>query len=241
MTAVLPRRTLLAAGCGLLVSVTLPRAPVRAEDAPLPGGLKDTPLLDAWIRVEPDSTITAFTGKAELGQGLKTALVQIVAEQLQVVPSRVNLVTADTARTPNEGFTAGSHSMQDSGTALLNAAAQTRLLLLDAAAADMGVTVDPLNVIDGVVHGPDGASRNYGDLAAKLSMHVRAQPAGGLIDPGTYQLMGTAMPRLDIPAKVTGGAAFVQDMRPAGMLHARAVRQPSAGAELQSVDVDTIR
>jgi CO/xanthine dehydrogenase Mo-binding subunit len=244
MTASFSRRTLLAAGGGLLVSVTLPRASVLADDAPLPGSLpgslKDTPLLDAWIRIEPDSTITAFTGKAELGQGLKTALVQIVAEQLRVVPARVNLVTADTARTPNEGFTAGSHSMQDSGTALLNAAAQTRLLLLDAAAADMGVTADTLTVIDGVVHGPAGGSRDYGDLAAKLSMHVRAQPAGGLIDPGSYRLMGTAMPRLDLPAKVTGGTAFVQDMRLDGMLHARAVRQPSTAAELLTVDVDTV-
>src|SRR5580658_1683346 len=183
MTAVLPRRTLLAAGCGLLVSVTLPRAPVRAEDAPLPGGLKDTPLLDAWIRVEPDSTITAFTGKAELGQGLKTALVQIVAEQLQDVPARVNLVTADTARTPNEGFTAGSHSMQDSGTALLNVAAQTRLLLVDAAATDLGVAAETLTVVDGVVRAPGGATRDYGSLAARLSLHVRAQSGGGLKDP----------------------------------------------------------
>jgi nicotinate dehydrogenase subunit B len=112
-----PATTVLAAGGGLLVSVAL-RAPSSvADDAPLPGSLKDTPLLDAWIRADPNGAITAFTGKAELGQGLKTALIQIVAEQLEVRPARVTLVTADTARTPNEGFTAGSHSMQDSGTA----------------------------------------------------------------------------------------------------------------------------
>lgn len=240
MTARVSRRALLAAGGGLLVSVSLPRAEARADDAPLPGSLKDTPFLDAWIRIETDSTITAFTGKAELGQGLKTALVQIVAEQLQVVPARVHLVTADTARTPNEGVTAGSHSMQDSGTALLNASAQARLLLLNAAAADMNVGVETLSVIDGVIQGPGGASRDYGELAAKLSMHVRAQPGGGLIDPAGYRVMGVALPRLDIPAKLTGGAPYVQDMRPEGMLHARVVRQPSAGAELLSVDVDAV-
>ena len=240
MTAAVTRRALLAAGGGLFVSVTLPRAGAWADDAPLPGSLKDTPFLDAWIRIDPDSTITAFTGKAELGQGLKTALVQIVAEQLQVVPARVHLVTADTARTPNEGVTAGSHSMQDSGTALLNAAAQARLLLLNAAAADMNAGVETLSVVDGVIQGPGGATRDYGELAAKLSMHVQAQPSVGLIDPASYRVMGVALPRLDIPAKLTGGAAYVQDMRPAGMLHARVVRQPSAGAELQSVDVDAV-
>jgi len=239
MTAV-SRRTVLAAGGGLLVSVALRARSSVADDAPLPGSLKDTPLLDAWIRADPNGAITAFTGKAELGQGLKTALIQIVAEQLEVRPARVTLITADTARTPNEGFTAGSHSMQDSGTALLNAAAQTRLLLLDAAADELGVAADTLKVADGVVHAPDGTTRDYGTLAVKLSMHVRAQPGGGLKDPAAYRLIGTAMPRVDIPAKLTGGAAYVQDMRPAGMLHARAIRQPSPGAELLKVDADTV-
>ncbi len=240
MTAVLSRRNLLAAGGGLLVSVALPGAAAHADDAPLPGSLKETPLLDAWIRVGPDGVVTAFTGKAELGQGLKTALIQVVAEQLDIAPARVTLVTADTARTPNEGFTAGSHSMQDSGTALLNAAAQARLLLLDAAAADLGVATAVLTVEDGVVHAPGGATRDYGTLAGRLSLHVRAQPGGGLKDPAAYRVMGTAMPRVDIPAKVTGGAAYLQDMRLPGMLHARAVRQPSAGATLLHADTDAV-
>ena len=240
MSAVLSRRGMLAAGGGLLVSVALSRAPAQGEEAPLPGSLKETPLLDAWIRVGPDGGITAFSGKAELGQGLKTALIQVVAEQLDVAPARVSLGTADTARTPNEGFTAGSHSMQDSGTALLNAAAQTRLLLLDAAAGALGVAAETLMVADGVVRAPDGATRDYGSLAVALSLHVRAQPAGGLKDPATYRVIGTSLPRIDIPAKLTGGAAYVQDMRPAGMLHARAIRQPSTGAELLHADTAAV-
>ena len=237
MTAALSRRRLLAAGGGLLVSVSL----ARSDEPPLPGSLKDAPLLDAWIRVGPDGAITAFSGKAELGQGLKTALTQVVAEQLDVSPARVTLVTADTARTPNEGFTAGSHSMQDSGTALMHAAAQTRTLLLDAAAVALGVAADVLTVSDGVIHAPaGGGARDFGSLAAGLSMHVRAQPSSALKDPASYRVMGTAMPRVDIPAKVSGGAAYVQDMRPDGMLHARAIRQPSAGAELSRADIDTV-
>jgi CO/xanthine dehydrogenase Mo-binding subunit len=241
MNAALSRRRLFAvAGGGLLVSVAQPRAHAEGDAAPLPGSLKQTPLLDAWIRVGPDGAITAFTGKAELGQGLKTALIQVVAEQLDVAPARVTLVTADTARTPNEGFTAGSHSMQDSGTALLNAAAQTRLLLLDAAAGAMGTTVEALTVSNGVIHRPGGATRDYGSLASGLAMHVRAQPTGGLKAPGSYNVIGTSLPRIDIPAKLTGGAAYVQDMRPPGMLHARAIRQPSAGAELLHADTDAV-
>src|SRR2546430_1202516 len=107
--------------------------PVGAA-ARLPGSLGRAPFLDAWIRVDADGTVTAFTGKAELGQGVKTALAQVVAEELEVPLDRLKLVTADTERTANEGYTAGSHSLQDSGTALRHAAAQAReILILEAA------------------------------------------------------------------------------------------------------------
>ena len=91
-------------------------------------------MLDSWIRIDADGTITVFTGKAELGQGIKTAFLQIAAEELDVPFASLKVVTADTGRTANEGYTAGSHSMQDSGTAILNAAAQVRALLVAEAA-----------------------------------------------------------------------------------------------------------
>jgi CO/xanthine dehydrogenase Mo-binding subunit len=116
------RRQFLATGGVLVVSFSLPARALAA----LPGDLEKTPMLDAWIGIGADGAVTVFTGKAELGQGIRTALLQIAAEQLGVEPSRITLVTADTARTPNEGYTAGSHSMQDSGTAILHAAAQVR-------------------------------------------------------------------------------------------------------------------
>ena len=109
-------------------------------EPPLPGSLKSEPMLDSWIRIDADGTITVFTGKAELGQGLKTALIQLAAEELVVEPPSVHLVTADTSRTPNEGYTAGSHSMQDSGTAIMNAAAQVRAILIEEAAAQLQLT-----------------------------------------------------------------------------------------------------
>ncbi len=245
----LPRRDLLGAGAALVVSFSLGRtaradepagSPPASTPAPLPGSLKETPELDAWIRVAADGAIQVFTGKAELGQGLKTALLQVAAEQLDVAPSSLELITADTGRTPNEGFTAGSHSMQDSGTAILHAAAQVRGLLVNAAAAGFGLSPAELQTRGGAVHAPDGRLLAYGELAANLSLHVPAQPGGHLKDPATYQVIGTALPRVDIPPKVTGGSAYIQDLRLPGMLHARAVRQPSPGATLRSVDAAPI-
>ena len=245
----LPRRDLLGAGGALVVSFGLGRpahadeqggSPPAKSPAPLPGSLKETPELDAWIRVAADGGMEVFTGKAELGQGLKTALLQVAAEQLDVAPSSLRLITADTGRTPNEGFTAGSHSMQDSGTAILHAARQVRGLLVEAAASRFGLPSEVLQTRDGAVHAPDGRRASYGELAASLSLHVPAQPGGPLKDPGAYQVIGAALPRVDIPAKVTGGSAYIQDLRLPGMLHARAVRQPSPGAMLRAFDAAPI-
>ena len=235
MNVVLSRRGLLALGGGLVVAFS-----VRAAGPARPGSLKETPSLDAWIRVAPDGRVTVFTGKVELGQGLKTALLQVAAEQLDIPVAHIDLVTADTMRTPNEGFTAGSHSMQDSGTAILNAAAQVRGILVATAAQQLGVAADTLTTADGTVHSVDGRSVGYGPLAATLNLHVDAEPASTLKDPATYRLMGTPMPRVDIPAKLTGGQAYVQDMRLPGMLHARAIRQPSVGATLLDFDTGPI-
>jgi len=244
--AMLSRRGLLAAGA-LIVSVPIGRA-ARADeqggsppvkDPPLPGSLKETPLLDAWVRVDADGAITVFSGKAELGQGLRTALMQVAAEQLDVPPGRIRLVTADTAQTPDEGFTAGSHSMQDSGTAILHAAGQARTLLVQAAAERLGDAAASLTTGDGAVHAADGRSLGYGALAAGLSLHVRAQPQDTLKDPRDYRVMGFPVPRVDISPKVTGGAAYIQDMRLPDMLHARVVRQPGGGA-LRRVDADAV-
>jgi len=243
----LSRRQMIAAGGALVVSFTLSKASL-AEDQPaaaappeaLPGDLAHTPMLDAWIEVDAAGQVTVFTGKAELGQGLKTAVLQVAADQLAVAPEAIDLVTADTGRTPNEGFTAGSHSMQDSGTAIFNAARQVRALLMESAAGQFGLPVEQLQTSDGFVHAPDGRSLGYGPLAARLSLHVRAQPASGLGDPKTYRIVGTSLPRVDIPGKVTGGVAYVQDFRLPGMLHARVVRQPSPGARLRSVDAEVI-
>jgi CO/xanthine dehydrogenase Mo-binding subunit len=241
---VLDRRRVLAGGGALIVSFSLSDAfaqgqgdqPAAAPAPKPPGSLATAPYLDSWIRIDADGSITAFTGKAELGQGFKTAFQQIAAEELDVPFDSLKVVTADTTLTANEGYTSGSHSMQDSGTAVQNAAAQVRELLVAEAAQRLDLPPENFRTENGAVVAPDGQRFGYGDLVAHGILHVEARPTSNLKDPATYKVMGQPVPRVDIPAKVTGGAAYVQDMRLSGMVHARVVRPPSYGAQLTDCD-----
>jgi nicotinate dehydrogenase subunit B len=242
-SALVTRRSVLAGTGALVVSFSsISRALAQTLDTgqrekpPLPGSLKENPFLDSWIRIEADGRITIFTGKAELGQGIKTALLQVAAEQLDVPLASLKLITADTSQTANEGFTAGSHSMQDSGTAILHAAAQARAILVVEAAKRLGVTEETLKTKSGAVIAADGRKLGYGELVSENFLHLEAQPQSSLKDPASFTVMGKSTPRVDIPAKVTGGAAYVQDMRLPGMVHARVVRPPSYSASLTNVD-----
>ena len=239
----LDRRQVLAGGGALVVSFSLSDAFAQehaAAGAPKPpGSLATSPYLDAWIRIDADG-ITAFTGKAELGQGFKTAFQQIAAEELDVPFEAIRVVTADTGRTANEGYTAGSHSMQDSGTAILHAAAQVRALLIAEAARRLDLPAENLRTENGSVVAPNGQRLGYGDLVAGDMLHVQAEVKSNLKDPASYKVMGQPVPRVDIPAKVTGGAAYVQDMRLPGMVHARLVRPPSYGAQLSECDTSSV-
>jgi len=136
---------------------------VAKETEALAGSLKTNPLLDAWIKITPGGKVTVFTGKVELGTGVRTALLQIAAEELNMAPSLITFLTADTGLSPDEGLTAGSHTIADSGSALLNAAAQVRGLLVDAAAKRLGVDGALLNVRDAKITAPDGRAVTYGE------------------------------------------------------------------------------
>lgn len=205
-------------------------------DSDLPGSLGDTPRLDSWIRVGADGAVTVFTGKAELGQGVRTALLQVAAEELEVDPATVEFVTADTGRTPNEGYTAGSQSLSNSGTALRHAAAQVRELLLDEAGRRFGAAREALAAESGAVVLPDGRRIPYGELVGDTLLAVDAAPQSRLKAPEAFRLVGRSMPRVDIPAKVTGAPAYVHDLRLPGMVHARMVRPPAPGARLMGIE-----
>ena len=244
---ILDRRRVLAGGGALIVSFSLSNAFAQDQSAPAaapppspPGSLKTSPLLDSWIRIDADGSITVFTGKAELGQGFKTAFQQIAAEELDVPFESLKVVTADTRLTANEGYTSGSNSMKESGTAIQNAAAQVRALLLAEAARRLDLPAETLRTENGAVISPDGRRLGYGELVAADMLHVQAQPKSKLKDPASFKVMGQAVPRVDIPAKVTGGAAYVQDMRLPGMVHARVVRPPSYRAQLTDCDTSAV-
>jgi nicotinate dehydrogenase subunit B len=239
----LNRREFAAALGGIVLSFSLaPRLALgqqpanRPEPANLPGSLNGNRMLDAWLRINPDGTATVFTGKVELGQGIITALAQIAAEELDLPLARVKMISGDTGQTPNEGQTAGSQSIEASGTALRMAGAEARAILIDLAAKRFAVAADTLTVSEGVIASRDGRKVGYGDLAAEADLHREATAKVAPKPPQEHKIVGKAVPRRDIPAKVTGGAAYVQDIRLPGMLHGRVVRPPRYGAKLESFD-----
>jgi nicotinate dehydrogenase subunit B len=208
----------------------------QAAEARLPGSLNNNRRLDAWLRIDADGTATVFTGKVELGQGIVTALSQIAAEELDLPLSLLKMISGDTGLTPNEGQTAGSQSVENSGTALRLACAEVRAILLDLAAKKLGLAADTLKVANGVIGAADGRKVSYGELASEVDLKREASAKVTPKAPDTHRIVGQSVPRHDIPAKVTGGVAFVQDMRPAGMLHGRVVRPPRYGSTLENVD-----
>ena len=234
----LSRRAFIGSAGALVVSFSFAGRLLSQEAGPkLPGSLAKDPGLDSWLRVEADGSVTIFTGKAELGQGIKTAIAQIAAEELDTPFARVKVITADTMQTPNEGFTAGSQSIQDSGGAVRQAAAEARATLIALAAEKLGVSADALETADGAVR-VRGTSQSvsYGDLLGGKKLDRKADGVAKPKEPVRYEIVGTSVARVDLPNKVYGRPAFVQDVRLAGMVHGRVVHAPSYGAKLATVD-----
>jgi len=218
--------TLLPAVRALAQTTTTEAGTFTASAPQLPGSLKISPMLDAWVNIDEAGRITVFTGKAELGTGIRTAFMQIAAEQLDVTPERIVLVTADTNATPDEGYTAGSHSTADSGTAIANATAQVRSLLLVAAGTRLNVDVASLTTQDGEIVATDGRRLTFGEAVSGVDLHRNAVPGAPTKDPKTFKVIGQSFHRVDIPGKVTGAPRYVQDLKLPGMVHARVVRPP---------------
>ena len=234
---VISRRDVNAGLGAILVAFSLsPRLALAQQPAPLPGSLNANRMLDAWMRINADGSATVCTGKVELGQGITTALAQIVAEELDLSLARVQMISGDTGKTPDEGYTSGSQSIEYGGTALRLAGAQVRAILLDLAAKRLNVGADTLTVADGTITSADGRKVSYGELAAGVDLKRKATGKVSPKPPASHKIVGKSVLRFDIPGKVTGGTAYVQDMRPAGMLHGRVVRPPRYGAKLISVD-----
>ena len=201
------------------------------------------PQLDDWIEFNEDRTVTVYSGKVELGQGIRTALAQIAADDLDIALERIRLKCADTARSPDEGSTAGSRSLETSGVAIRIAAAEARQQLLSLAfeQLDSLTPADALKVADGVITDPQtGRSTNYWDLMAGGRFNRLISGAAKLKEPSEHKLVGQSARRLDLLSKVSGGLSYVHDMDLPAMLHARVLRPPGYHARLVSFDRDSV-
>lgn len=211
------------------------------SDAMVPPLLQANPRLDQWVKFGAPGRITVSTGRVEIGQGVLTAMRQIAADELDVAPERIDLQTGDTDLTPNEGYTAGSQSIQYGGVALRLACAEVRGLLLDAAASRLGQPRSELAVSDGtIVQQGQPTGQDYWSLVSSLDL---SRPATASVPPksGEHSEIGRNAPRVDLAGKVFGAPSFVHDMAIDGMLHARVVRQPRRSATVASIDDAAIR
>ena len=237
------RRRFLKSSGAIVIGFSLAgTAAIAQQAAPprLPGSLSTNRMLDGWIRINANGSVTIFTGKCELGQGILTALAQIAADELDVAYERIEMISADTSRSPDEGYTAGSQSVENSGTALRFAAAEAREILLQRAAARLNVSADKLAVSDGTV-AAGMAKTTYWELAKEADLHREATARAKPKSASQHQVIGKSIQRRDIPSKVTGGVSYVQDMRLPGMVFGRVVRPASYHAELVSFDEAAIR
>ena len=189
--------------------------------------------LEIFVIVGADGRVTAFNGHVDLGTGIGTALLQIVAEELDVAFDRVTVVLGDTARTPNQGPTIASETIQVAAKPLRRAAATARQVLLARAAERLALAADDLHIDNGVVIAPvpDNRAVPFGELIAGERVLVRIDANAPLKPVERYRIVGQPVPRVDLPAKATGGLVYVHDVRLPGMLHGRVVRPPYAGVD----------
>jgi len=202
----------------------------------------NNPDLDSWLQFHRDGRITVSTGKVELGQKLTTALTVIVAEELDVDPGRITVLTADTDNSPNEGYTAGSNSLESSGIALRQASAKARRALMEKASEHLEEPVENLSVTDGEI---GGATTNkyvtYWDLIGDKHFKITVTDDVLPKSPDQYHLIGNPVPAVGLEALVTGTMTYVHDMEFTDMAHARVIRPPNYHAQIQDLNDTEVR
>jgi nicotinate dehydrogenase subunit B len=186
---------------------------------------------ETFIKITADGSVTAFNGHVDLGTGIRTALGQIVAEELDVSFARVVVVLGDTSVVPNQGPTIASETIQITAVPLRNAAAQARHFLLARAAEQLELSVQDLAIEDGLIRGGDNRSVSYGELIAGETIRLELADDVSVKTVDAYTIVGQSVPRTDLSAKATGELVYVHDVRVPGMLHGRVVRPPYAGVD----------
>jgi nicotinate dehydrogenase subunit B len=186
---------------------------------------------ETFIKITADGSVTAFNGHVDLGTGIRTALGQIVAEELDVSFARVVVVLGDTSRVPNQGATIASETIQITAVPLRKAAAQARQFLIVRAAERLELSADGLAIEDGLIRGRDNRSVSYGELIAGENVRLELADHVPVKTVDSYTIVGQSVPRTDLLAKATGELVYVHDVRVPGMLHGRVVRPPYAGVD----------
>jgi nicotinate dehydrogenase subunit B len=241
--ASLSRREILAGSGALVVAFSLPAgAPSFAQN-----GVKSKQLalteVDSYLSIDVDGIATIYSGKVDLGTGIRTAMAQIAADELDLPIQSVIIVQGDTALTPNQGTTYGSFSIQNGGMQIRQAAAAAKRALVEEAAGMLHAKPEELRVANGVINSPNGESLTYGALIGGKNFSITLDPKKPVPtkDPKVFALVGKPVQRLDIPDKVTGRFTYMQDFRVPGMLHGRVVRPPAIGAALESVNEASVK
>jgi nicotinate dehydrogenase subunit B len=237
----LNRRDFLKTSGALIIGFSAGSIVVTRAQGPLQGSPAMNQL-DSWIAIAADGSITAFSGKEELGQGISTAQQQLVAEELSVPFNRVKLIYCDTALTPDQAHTSGSqsHPANFNQGNLAQAGATAREALFRMASQKLGVPVEQLTASDGVIS--SGSKRvTYGQLVEGKKSNLSLDSKAKRKSPSQWTVLGKPIASPDLPALVTGKFEFVHNVRVPGMLHGRVVRPPSVGATVASVDEGSVQ
>jgi nicotinate dehydrogenase subunit B len=207
----------------------------------LPPSLGANPTLSSWVQFSPQGHVVVSPGKVEIGQGIVTALAQIAADELDIELSRVRMVRATTAGSPNEGVTSGSLSVQQSGRAVRQVCAEVRQIFLAAASDRLGVGIDALEISDGEISGPGNVRTSYWELADEVALDRQATPGVTPKSSARRLLAGSSVQRVDIPDKVFAQPRFIHDSPLPGMLHGRVLRSEIPAAKLAALQEDHAR
>lgn len=230
------RRDFLKASGSLVVTFSLSGlAPGAGAQSNVAGKSVALDQVDGFIAIAADGGVSIYSGKVDLGTGVRTALSQIAADELDVPFAKVKVITGDTALTPDQGPTYGSLSIQIGGMQIRQACATARAALVAEAAKRLGVAPGDVTTQDGMCVAK-GARVGYPGLIGNKDFKLKVDPKAALKSPAAYKVVGKSVPRLDIPAKVSGEFEYMQDFKLPGMLHARVIRPAGMRSELISFD-----
>lgn len=247
MTPVISRRNFLKSGGAVVVafsaSSSLPSlAQGRGSGAAPVVNVKDATLVDSFLAIHADGSVTISTSKVDVGTGLATALRQVAAEELGIPVERFTVIEGDTDTVPDHGGTGGSSGIPRGGADIRRAAATARLGILELGSKRLSKPVEDLTIESGEVRPlAGGQSVSIASLLHGKQLALKINPKVPLKDTKAYTIVGKPVLRTDVPAKVTGRYTYVQDFAVAGMLHARVIRPASIGAKLMAVDESSIR